>query len=282
MGVAALYAATRRPRFRAGIGLLQIVTATDLALAGRYLAIMARLESPHILVVDDDRQIRTMLARYLSDNGLRVTAAEDGRQMTDLIGKFNFDVVVLDVMMPGDDGFILCQRLRARSNVPIILLTARGEDTDRVIGLELGADDYVAKPFNPRELLARIRAALRRAAMVASASPEIVADRFHFVGWVLDTGRRTLVSPGGSLVELTTGEFDLLAALVQHPQQVLSRDQLLDYVHGRSSLNIDRSIDVQVSRLRRKVEADPQAPELIKTVRNGGYFFSAAVEPAVA
>lgn len=261
--------------------MLQIVTGADSAFAGRYLAIMARQENPHILVVDDDRQIRTMLARYLSDNGLRVTAAEDGRQMTDLIGKFNFDVVVLDVMMPGDDGFILCQRLRARSTVPIILLTARGEDTDRVIGLELGADDYVAKPFNPRELLARIRAALRRAAMVASAQPEVVADRFHFAGWVLDTGRRTLVSPGGSLVELTTGEFDLLAALVQHPQQVLSRDQLLDYVHGRSSLNIDRSIDVQVSRLRRKVEADPQTPELIKTVRNGGYFFSAAVEPVV-
>jgi len=239
---------------------------------------MARQENPHILVVDDDRQIRTMLARYLSDNGLRVTAAEDGRQMTEFIGKFQFDVVVLDVMMPGDDGFTLCQRLRARSTVPIILLTARGDETDRVIGLELGADDYVAKPFNPRELLARIRAALRRAAMVASTPREIVADRYRFAGWVLDTSRRTLVSPGGALVELTTGEFDLLAALVQHPQQVLSRDQLLDYVHGRSSLNIDRSIDVQVSRLRRKVEADPQVPELIKTVRNGGYFFSATVD----
>lgn len=240
---------------------------------------MARPENAHILVVDDDRQIRTMLARYLSDNGLRVTVAEDGRQMTELVGKFRFDVVVLDVMMPGDDGFTLCQRLRARSTVPIILLTARGDETDRVIGLELGADDYVPKPFHPRELLARIRAALRRAGMAASLPAEVVADRFGFAGWVLDIGRRTLLSPGGSLVELTTGEFDLLVALVQHPQQVLSRDQLLDYVHGRSSLNIDRSIDVQVSRLRRKIEADPHAPELVKTVRNGGYFFSAAVDP---
>lgn len=242
---------------------------------------MARQESAHILVVDDDRQIRMMLARYLSDNGLRVTVAEDGRRLTELTGKYAFDVVVLDVMMPGDDGFTLCQRLRATSNVPIILLTARGGETDRVIGLELGADDYVAKPFNPRELLARIRAALRRASMVVP-SPERPASRFRFAGWVLDANRRTLVSPAGSLVDLTTGEFDLLVALIQHPQQVLSRDQLLDYVHGRSSLNIDRSIDVQVSRLRRKVEADPHAPALIKTVRNGGYFFSAAVETEVA
>ncbi|UIJ45335.1 response regulator [Sphingomonas cannabina] len=243
---------------------------------------MARQEQPHILIVDDDRQIRTMLARYLGDNGLRVTSAADGRQMGELTGRYRFDVVVLDVMMPGDDGFTLCQRLRATSTVPIILLTARGDDTDRVIGLELGADDYVPKPFNPRELLARIRAALRRAAMSAAPPREHAAGRVRFAGWTLDTGRRTLISPAGSLVELTTGEFDLLVALVQHPQQVLSRDQLLDYVHGRSSLNIDRSIDVQVSRLRRKVEADPQAPALIKTVRNGGYFFSAAVEPDVA
>ncbi|WP_423602778.1 response regulator [Sphingomonas sp. MS122] len=240
---------------------------------------MSRKESPHILVVDDDRQIRTMLARYLGDNGLRVSVADGGRQMAELTGRYRFDTVVLDVMMPGDDGFTLCQRLRATSTVPIILLTARGDDTDRVIGLELGADDYVAKPFNPRELLARIRAALRRVAMSAAPPPDPFAGRFRFAGWTLDTGKRTLVSPAGSLVDLTTGEFDLLVALVQHPQQVLSRDQLLDYVHGRSSLNIDRSIDVQVSRLRRKVEADPHVPELIKTVRNGGYFFSAAVEP---
>jgi two-component system, OmpR family, response regulator len=280
--VVALYARAGRPELHPGIGLLQNVTGTDSTFAPRYWAAMARQENAHILVVDDDRQIRTMLARYLSDNGLRVTVADGGLQMAELVGKYRFDVVVLDVMMPGEDGFTLCQRLRAASTVPIILLTARGDETDRVVGLELGADDYVAKPFNPRELLARIRAALRRAAMVSASPPEAFADRFRFAGWTLDTARRTLVSPAGSLVELTTGEFDLLAALVQHPQQVLSRDQLLDYVHGRSSINIDRSIDVQVSRLRRKIEADPHAPELIKTVRNGGYFFSAAVEPGAA
>ncbi|MDQ8754955.1 response regulator [Sphingosinicella sp. LHD-64] len=239
---------------------------------------MARQETPHVLIVDDDRQIRTMLARYLGDNGLRVTTAADGGQMSELVVQYRFDAVVLDVMMPGDDGFTLCQRLRSRSTVPIILLTARGGETDRVVGLEIGADDYVPKPFNPRELLARLRATLRRASMNAPPPVALFASRFRFGGWTLDIGRRTLVSPAGSLVELTTGEFDLLVALVQHPQQVLSRDQLLDYVHGRSSLNIDRSIDVQVSRLRRKVEANPHAPDLIKTVRNGGYFFSAAVE----
>ncbi|NIJ39363.1 two-component system OmpR family response regulator [Sphingopyxis panaciterrae] len=242
---------------------------------------MARPEQSHILIVDDDRQIRTMLARYLGDNGLRVTSAEDGRRMAELMARFRFDVVVLDVMMPGDDGFTLCRRLRAESHVPIILLTARSDETDRVVGLELGADDYVAKPFNPRELLARIRSALRRAGMNA-APQEAAASRFRFAGWTLDASRRTLVSPAGSLVDLTTGEFDLLVALARHPQQVLSRDQLLDHVHGRSSFNIDRSIDVQISRLRRKIEADPQAPALVKTVRNGGYFFSAEVTDAAA
>lgn len=243
---------------------------------------MAALEQPHILIVDDDRQIRTMLARYLGDNGMRVTTAEHGGQMRELVGKFRFDTVVLDVMMPGDDGFILCQRLRSTSTVPIILLTARGGETDRIIGLELGADDYIPKPFNPRELLARIRSALRRVAMAAAPQQSSFASRYRFAGWMLDVSRRTLTSPAGSLVELTTGEFDLLVALVQHPQQVLSRDQLLDYVHGRSSINIDRSIDVQVSRLRRKVERDPQSPALIKTVRNGGYFFTTPVEPQAA
>lgn len=239
---------------------------------------MARQEQAHILIVDDDRQIRTMLARYLGDNGLRVTVAEDGRRMAEVMARYRFDVVILDVMMPGDDGFTLCRRLRAESHVPIILLTARSDGTDRVVGLELGADDYVAKPFNPRELLARIRSALRRAGMNA-APRELAASRFRFAGWTLDTNRRTLFSPAGSLVDLTTGEFDLLVALARHPQQVLSRDQLLDHVHGRSSFNIDRSIDVQISRLRRKIEADPQAPALVKTVRNGGYFFSADVVP---
>lgn len=231
---------------------------------------------PHILVVDDDLHIRTMLARFLTDHGLSVTEARDGREMQARMRATRPDLIVLDVMLPGDDGFTLCARLRAETNLPVILLTARGGDTDRVVGLELGADDYVAKPFNPRELLARIRAVLRRTGQLCgdkARSPGI----YRFAGWVLDTGRRTLLSPEGALTELTSGEFDLLSALVQHPQSVMSRDQLLDLVHGRTSINIDRSIDVQMSRLRRKIEANPNAPLLIKTVRNGGYFLSVPV-----
>ncbi len=259
--------------------MLRYVSGADSPKNGRYLHIMATARLPHILVVDDDRQIRTMLARYLGDHGLRVTMAADGREMMALFGGHQFDVVILDVMMPGDDGFTLCQRLRARSTVPIILLTARDTETDRVIGLELGADDYVPKPFNPRELLARIRAALRRATMMRERadSGTAIQHRYRFDDWTLDLARRSLVSPRGARVDLTTGEFDLLAALVQHPHHVLSRDQLLDLVHGRSNLNIDRSIDVQISRLRRKIEEDPQEPMLIKTVRNGGYVFTARV-----
>ena len=237
----------------------------------------------HILIVDDDLEIRKLLGRYLTEQGYRVSLASDRRTMYDALATNEISLIVLDVLLPDGSGLDVCRDLRRDdSDVPVILLTALKEDVDRIIGLEIGADDYLGKPFNPRELLARIRAALRRAAMSAAPPREHAAGRVRFAGWTLDTGRRTLVSPAGSLVELTTGEFDLLVALVQHPQQVLSRDQLLDYVHGRSSLNIDRSIDVQVSRLRRKIEADPQAPGLIKTVRNGGYFFTAAVEPDLA
>ncbi len=232
---------------------------------------------PHILVVDDDLHIRTMLGRFLADHGLSVGEARDGHEMRARMRATRPDLIVLDVMLPGDDGFTLCSRLRAEGNIPVILLTARGGDTDRVVGLELGADDYVAKPFNPRELLARIRAVLRRTGQQASERSGRSPGLYRFAGWTLDTGRRTLLSPEGALTELTSGEFDLLTALVQHPQSVMSRDQLLDLVHGRSSINIDRSIDVQMSRLRRKIETNPNAPLLIKTVRNGGYFLSAPV-----
>jgi len=242
------------------------------------VGVMSTARQSHILVVDDDRHIRTMLARYLSDHGLRVTMADGGRQMMEMFSGHQFDVVVLDVMMPGDDGFTLCQRLRAQSHVPIILLTARDTETDRVVGLELGADDYVAKPFNPRELLARIRAMLRRSTMASAPTAGANQARLRFAGWTLDLTKRALTSPRGTRVDLTTGEFDLLTALAQHPQHVLSRDQLLDLVHGRSNLNIDRSVDVQISRLRRKIEENPQEPQLIRTVRNGGYFFAADVE----
>ena len=242
---------------------------------------MTKQAKPHILIVDDDRQIRAMLARFLADHGMRVSQAGDGEQMFKTLETGRFDVIVLDVMMPGDDGFTVCRKLRNTNAIPLILLTARNSETDRIVGLELGADDYVTKPFNPRELLARIRAILRRAgAAVPAAAQRLASAIYQFAGWTLDTSRRSLVSPEGALTDLTTGEFDLLVAFVEHPQRVLNRDQLLDLARGRVSLAFDRSIDVQVSRLRRKIETDPNAPALIKTVRNGGYFFTATVAPA--
>jgi two-component system OmpR family response regulator len=238
---------------------------------------MARPLQPHILIVDDDHRIRAMLARFLKDHGLRVTQAGDGEAMFDALDVGSFDLIILDVMMPGEDGVSICRRLRATDPIPIILLTAVSGETDRVVGLEIGADDYVVKPFAPRELLARIRAVLRRTASVQAAPPRTARSVFRFAGWALDTTRRTLVSPGGMLTDLTSGEFDLLAAFLEHPQRVLTRDQLLDLAHGRAAAGFDRSIDVQISRLRRKIEASPQEPVLIKTVRNEGYFFTADV-----
>ncbi|MGE0239803.1 MAG: response regulator [Parvibaculaceae bacterium] len=243
---------------------------------------MIKQTKPHILIVDDDRQIRAMLARFLAEHGMRVTQAGDGDEMFKALETGRFDVIVLDVMMPGDDGFTLCRKLRSTNTMPIILLTARNSETDRIVGLELGADDYVTKPFNPRELLARIRAILRRASANPTAAQSLASATYQFAGWTLDTSRRSLVSPQGVLTDLTTGEFDLLVAFVEHPQRVLNRDQLLDLARGRVSLAFDRSIDVQVSRLRRKIESDPNAPALIKTVRNGGYFFTATVTPAAS
>jgi two-component system OmpR family response regulator len=241
---------------------------------------MIKEAKPHILIVDDDRQIRAMLARFLAENGMRVTQAGDGELMFKALAGGRFDVIVLDVMMPGDDGFTLCRRLRSTNTIPLILLTARNSETDRIVGLELGADDYVTKPFNPRELLARIRAILRRAGGHLAATQGLASAIYRFAGWTLDTSRRSLTSPLGALTDLTTGEFELLVAFVEHPQRVLNRDQLLDLARGRVSLAFDRSIDVQVSRLRRKIEIDPNAPALIKTVRNGGYFFTATVSAA--
>ena len=220
-----------------------------------------------------------MLARYLAEHGLRVTQAADGRQMFAALEVGRFDLVVLDLMMPGEDGLSLCRRLRERGDTPVIMLTALGAETDRIVGLELGADDYVTKPFNPRELLARVRAVLRRAGTAAHPSETAQAEAFGFDGWTLHVARRVLASPEGARVELTTGEFDLLLAFVLHPQRTLTRDQLLDLAHGRASQLFDRSIDVQVSRLRRKVEPDPAQPTLIRTVRSGGYIFTATVEP---
>jgi two-component system, OmpR family, response regulator len=240
----------------------------------------AMAEQPHLLIVDDDPEIRDLLARYLRRQGFRVDLAADGRAMARQLEAGRFDLVVLDLMLPGEDGLSLCRRLRATSSLPVIMLTAMGEETDRIVGLEMGADDYLAKPFNPRELLARIRAVLRRAHGVPPPATAEPSAALAFAGWRLDVGRRELRDQDGVLVPLTSGEFDLLLAFAERPQRVLNRDQLLDLTRGRSAQAFDRSIDVQLSRLRRKIEADPKDPQLIKTVRGGGYMLSAPVERA--
>jgi two-component system OmpR family response regulator len=233
--------------------------------------------TPHVLIVDDDREIRDLLSRFLTRNGCRVSVAREEREMRKVMQDSSIDLIVLDAMLPGKDGFTICRELRANGSVPIIMLTAAGDETDRIVGLEMGADDYVAKPFNPRELLARMRAVLRRSSRAADAA-EPAGGRLRFAGWTLDVGRRQLVSPEGALVTLSTGEFDLLVAFAEHPQRVLSRDQLLDLARGRGPSPFDRSIDVQVSRLRRKIGTDPRMPAIIATVRGGGYSFTVPVE----
>jgi two-component system, OmpR family, response regulator len=234
--------------------------------------------TPHILVVDDDHEIRDLLARFLAKHGLHVSTARDGAEMTRLLDAHGIDLVVLDLMMPGEDGLSLTRRLRAQGcTLPIIMLTAMAEDTDRIVGLEVGADDYLPKPFNPRELLARIKAVLRRAPAEPDAAAPISGGgghRLRFDGWVLDMATRDLTDPGGVVLTLSAGEFDLLRAFVEHPRRVLSRDQLLDLARGRQAIPFDRSIDIQVSRLRRKLNDDPKEPQLIKTVRGGGYLFT--------
>lgn len=228
----------------------------------------------HILVVDDDRDIRDLLARFLSKHDFRVTGVATGTAMRAALETSKVDLLILDVMLPGDDGLSLCRSVRAASGLPIVMLTAMGEDTDRIVGLEMGADDYLAKPFNPRELLARIKAILRR----SGAGAETRTDkRLKFEGWTLDLARRELTAPDRRLVDLTGGEFDLLVAFAEHPQRTLSRDQLLDLTRGRSSAPFDRSIDIQVSRLRQKIEPDAKTPTIIKTVRSFGYVFAARV-----
>jgi two-component system OmpR family response regulator len=233
---------------------------------------------PHILVVDDHREIRDLVSRALSKEGFRVSTAADGRAMRQLLADSRIDLILLDLMLPGEDGLSLCRTVRAESNIPIIMLTAKGDEVDRVIGLEMGADDYLPKPFGSRELIARIKAVLRRSPeKVAGGNPERRAKRYHFDRWALDTGTRELVRTDGVTVALSTGEYDLLMALVERPQRVLNRDQLLDLARGRSAAGLDRSIDTQVSRLRKKLELDPSDPKIIKTVWGGGYIFTPAV-----
>jgi two-component system, OmpR family, response regulator len=233
----------------------------------------------HILVVDDHRDIREPLAAYLRKHGICVSQAADAKAARASLAKNAIDLIVLDIMMPGEDGLSLCRHIREVYDTPVILLTAKTDQTDRIVGLEIGADDYVAKPFNPRELLARVRNVLRR----ANSRPrkrEAAAKRYAFDQWILDTGRRELIGRDGIAVVLSTAEFRLLVALLERPRLVLTRDQLLDLTRGRGSQPCDRSIDNQISRLRRKIERDPAAPQLIKTVWGDGYQFAADVQEA--
>ena len=237
--------------------------------------------SAHILVVDDHREIRDLLARYLARHQFRVSVAESAARARKVLEASAIDLVVLDIMMPGEDGLALCRHLRATGELPVIMLTAMAEDTDRVIGLEMGADDYVVKPFNPRELVARVKAVLRRAnSLPRRRRPGFDAEALRFDRWVLNVAQRELVGEDGVAIPLSTTEFLLLSALLNHPRMVLSRDQLLDLTRGRSASPFDRSIDNQVSRLRKKVEADPKEPVLIKTVWGGGYMLTADVRRA--
>ena len=231
----------------------------------------------HILVVDDHSEIRDLLKRFLEQHGLRVSCARDGKEMKRLLEEREFDLLVLDLMMPGEDGLTLCRELRVKSNLPIIMLTAMGEETDRIIGLEMGADDYLAKPFNPRELLARIKAVMRRTQAETQPAAETLTRDLRFDRWLLDVNRRELVDEDGVGLSLSTAEFDLLKVFLERPQRVLSRAQLLDLARGREAVAFDRAIDTLVSRLRRKLERDPKNPELIKTIWGGGYMFSADV-----
>lgn len=235
-------------------------------------------DGPHLLVVDDHRDIRDALKAYLISHNYRVTLAENAEAARGALKNAAIDLVVLDVMMPGEDGLSLCRDLRANTNLPVIMLTAMAEDMDRVVGLEIGADDYVTKPFNPRELLARIKAVLRRTEALPPNRELPDSTRRRFGAWTLDTGRQELVDGNGVGVPLSTGEFQLLQVFLDRPGVVLSRDQLLDMTRGRDATLFDRSIDNQVSRLRKKIETDPKKPELIKTHWGGGYSFTAEVE----
>lgn len=281
------WAACIRPRNGNDVSLRQAVTCCYKVLPARQSARAALARNrcqkthmqgdPHILVVDDDRELRQLLANYLRKHGMRVDVAESGAQMHRVLGTMSIDLVVLDRVMPGQDGLELCREIRTMSRVPVILLTLLGSDQDRILGFDVGADDYVQKPFNPEELLARIKAVLRRANELPMRNRLQAQDVLVFEGWVLDRTRRRLTSREGIRVVLTDGEFDLLVAFAEHPQIVLSRDELLDLARGRSAIAFDRAIDMQIARLRRKIEFDPQQPRLIRTVRNKGYIFTPVV-----
>src|SRR5882724_7891890 len=240
---------------------------------------MSQPKTAHVLAVDDDPSVRKMIADYLTDNEMRVTAVASGREVGAVLGRETVDLIVLDLRLPGEDGMQIARRLRAESQIPIIMLTGRKDEADRVMGLELGADDYLTKPFSPRELLARIRALLRR-----TRAQETVADglqkirAYRFAGWELNVRLRRLTAPGGATVALTNNEFTLLAAFLASPQRVLPRDQRLSQSRPHNDEVYNRSIDVQVGRLRRKLEPQGTPLRLIRTERGAGYVFTAAVE----
>ena len=234
--------------------------------------------SSHILVVDDHQEMRSLIGQLLEKDGYRVSTASDGKEMRRALNERRVDLIVLDLMLPGDDGLTLCRNLRAgSSSVPVIMLTAKGDDVDRILGLEMGADDYVAKPFSGRELVARIKAVLRRTHALPPKPEGAAVPVYRFGQWLLDTGKRELESATDIVVPLSTGEYKLLLAFLQHPQRVLTRDQLLDLAKGRSAAPFDRSVDLQVSRLRRKIGDDAKDPKVIKTVWGGGYIFTPKV-----
>jgi two-component system OmpR family response regulator len=233
---------------------------------------------PHILIVEDDAEIARGTSRFLTQTGYRVSVAPDGRSMDRIMKDMRVDLMLLDLMLPGEDGLSICRRLRAGTGIPIIMLTAMGEEMDRVVGLELGADDYLAKPFSTRELLARIRAVLRRRGENGSPDAGMRNGKLSFDGWLLDPATRQLHNRDGVKVVLTGAEFDLLAAFCERPRRVLTRDQLLDLTQGRAAGPFDRSIDTLVSRIRQKIEVDPKDPLYVQTVRLGGYMFTQEVK----
>lgn len=230
---------------------------------------------PRLLVVDDETALREPLAEYLLRQGFDVTQASSAAEARSRLREARFDLVLLDIMMPGEDGLSLCRHLVETQELPVIFLTARGEATDRIVGLEIGADDYVVKPFEPRELVARIRSVLRRSSRAAASPTE--HEALVFEGWHLDPLKRRLTDPEGAVVAISSVEFRLLVAFLEHPRQVLNRDRLLDMVQGREAHLFDRAVDNQVSRLRRKIEADSRNPQLIQTVWGGGYMLAADV-----
>ena len=237
-----------------------------------------------IAIVEDDDEIRDLVTALLTREGWRCHPCRTAVEFDALVARQAIDMAVLDIMLPGEDGLSICRRLRAQGSLPMLILSARQDDVDRIVGLEIGADDYLPKPFNPRELVARIRALLRRSRAHATPAPTvaltatvIATPRYHFDGWQWDADGRMLTAPDGTEVELTTGEHDMLLCLVEHPQRTLSRDQLLDWTRGRSAMPFDRTIDVQVGRLRRKLSAHDGGDRLIRTIRGGGYLFASPV-----